>query len=351
MGFFFGSPTSEMQSPAMQVIMTAMASGLVDDPSFERHDTGGSHPESPRRLQAIRERLQRDHLYEQFQPITGAPAGDVQLRRVHDPAYLERLQQACSGRYRFLDSRETPICPESFEIAQRAAGSVLAAVDAVMAGKVANALCLVRPPGHHASANQGSGFCLINHVALAACHLIEHHKLSRVAIVDFDVHHGNGTQEIFQRRSDVLFISLHGHPTQLYPGTGFGWETGKGEGKGFTLNLPIEAGADDAVYLALTDLRVLPALHQFEPQFILLSSGFDAAADDPLADMKMSPEGYAALTRKLMQAADRHCDGSLVSVLEGGYNLRSLAECAASHARTLLAGGDHDLLMSMKAGL
>ena len=216
-------------------------------------------------------------------------------------------------------------------------GGALAGVDAIMQGRVANAFCALRPPGHHAERSSAMGFCFFGNVALAADYTIARHDVQRVAIVDFDVHHGNGTQHLLEERSDVLFISLHEHPDYLYPGTGFAEETGIGEGEGFTINLPIVPPAGDAEYRRLFETRVIPALDEFKPQFIVVSAGFDAAMDDPLAHMEVTAEGFAWMTRALLAAAKRHADGRLLSCLEGGYDLNNLAAGVSAHVRELLA--------------
>ncbi|MEE9212001.1 MAG: histone deacetylase, partial [Phycisphaeraceae bacterium] len=215
-------------------------------------------------------------------------------------------------------------------------------VDQVSAGHVRNAFCAVRPPGHHAEHDRSMGFCIFNNVAIAAEHLIREHGLERVAIIDFDVHHGNGTQHIFEDRADVLYISIHEHPQHLYPGTGFASETGRGPGEGTTINLPVLPGAGDDVYRRLFRQRVIPALDDFSPQVLLISAGFDACKDDPLAHVELSAEGFGWMTQQLRDAAERHCGGRLISMLEGGYDLRSLAECVAVHVGGLLGDAQHD---------
>jgi acetoin utilization deacetylase AcuC-like enzyme len=220
-----------------------------------------------------------------------------------------------------------------------------------MAGQVANAFCAVRPPGHHAESHRSMGFCLFNHVAVAAQHLIDRHGIKRVAIVDWDVHHGNGTQQIFEERPDVLYISLHEHPMHLYPGTGHVWEKGKHKGEGFTLNLPLEPGSGDATYRNAVTEIVEPAVDMFRPEFLLISAGFDAARGDPLAHMEVSPQGFQWMTRRMKALAEKHGGGKLVSTLEGGYDLRNLAECVALHTSSLMQAEGQDELMAMKVGV
>jgi acetoin utilization deacetylase AcuC-like enzyme len=272
------------------------------------------------------------------------------LEAVHDPAYLARLRESCEAGNRFLDEAQTPVCPDTFHCARLGSGAAIAGCDAVMAGLIDRAFCAVRPPGHHAEHGESMGFCFVNHAAVAAQHLIDQHNLERVAIIDFDIHHGNGTQHIFEDRADVLFISIHQHPSTLYPGTGFIWETGTGPGKGATLNLPVEPGAGDTVYRALMNLRVWPTLKKFQPEFLVLSSGFDAAKDDPLGTGNVTEAGFRYITRKLADAADELCGGRLVSILEGGYDPRALAVNVAAHIDVLAEDAPAYGAAGLKAG-
>jgi acetoin utilization deacetylase AcuC-like enzyme len=333
-----------------------MTTALIYDERYLQHQPGPEHPDQPQRLRAIVERLHSTHLWEQLVHIPVAPAEAAAVEALHDRSYIQRVRAACEAGEKFIDEEDSEVCPLSYEVALLAVGGTLAAVDAVMAGAyrgttVRNAFCAVRPPGHHAERDRCMGFCLFNNVALAAQHLIRRHGLQRVAIVDFDVHHGNGTQHLFEQRADVLCISLHEHPSFQYPGTGFAWETGTGPGAGYTLNLPLQPHAGDREYRGAFLTAVLPALDAFKPQFLLLSSGFDACAHDPLGHMVVTAMGYAWMTRQLKMAAERWCGGKLVSVLEGGYDLRALAECTALHVGTLLQPEGHDELMAMKAGM
>ncbi len=324
--------------------------GMIFAERFLRHDTGPNHPERPARLESITTKLRETGMWERFTHLGFEPADLSWIRRLHEPSYVARCFAACESGERTIDSADTVIGPESAEIAQLAVGGVLAAVDAVMAGRVNNAICLVRPPGHHAEADRAMGFCLFNNIAIAAEYLAVQHGLDRVAVLDFDVHHGNGTQHLFEHRRDVLFISLHQHPATLYPGTGYVHETGRGEGEGFTLNLPLDPGSDDDVYRHAMVFKVLPALKAFQPQFLLLSAGFDAAKDDPLAQMNVTPSGYEWMTRFLKTQAQTLCEGRLVSVIEGGYDLRCLAESVLLHAGVLLEPAESNDMMAVKSG-
>ncbi|MCC7144943.1 MAG: histone deacetylase [Phycisphaeraceae bacterium] len=328
-----------------------MSTALVYSDRFFEHQTGPGHPEQPARLKAIVEQLRRDRLWDQLHHLTFQAADEKWPAAVHDAAYLRRVRESCAAGRPFVDVMDSAICPRSYEIALLAVGGVLAAVDAVMAQQADNAFCAVRPPGHHCEFDRSMGFCLLNNVAVAAEYLIQHHHLERVAIVDFDVHHGNGTQHLFEQRPDVLFISLHEHPSYLYPGTGFAWEHGQGDGEGATLNLPLPPRSGDDDYRAAFVRKVIPALERFSPQFLLVSAGFDAAEQDPLAHMKVSDAGFAWMGRRLKEAAEELCAGKIVSVLEGGYNLQKLAVGVARYVAVMLQPPGQDPLMALKAGL
>ncbi len=343
-----------------------MTTGLVYHDRCMDHRTGPGHPERPERLAAVMERLRGLPLWGQLTHLSPTPAPLPAIAAVHDPLYIQRLREAClqcRGRGQgHIDCGDSVVCAESFDIALLAAGGTMAAVDAVMRGPgaidpitnqrgVHNAFCALRPPGHHAERDRSMGFCLFNNIAVAARHLLDHHHLSRIAIVDFDVHHGNGTQHIFEYVPEVLFISVHEHPSYLYPGSGFAWEKGQEAGDGFTLNVPLDPGADDRAYRRAFVQQMLPALDRFSPEFLLVSAGFDASEHDPLAHMKVTSEGFTWMARQLKMAAERHCGGRLVSCLEGGYNLRALAENVTNHIGILLQPEGHDDLMAMKAGM
>jgi acetoin utilization deacetylase AcuC-like enzyme len=316
-----------------------MPTGLIYSEKFLEHDTGPRHPERPQRLAAIVERLKAAHLWNDLVHLPFAPAGVNDIAAVHDADYIKRVEAACQAGERSIDTPDSAICPLSYDVARLAVGGALAACDAVMAGKITNAFCAIRPPGHHAEHAVSMGFCLFDTAAVAAQYLIAHHHLARIAIVDFDVHHGNGTQHLFERRADVFFISLHEHPRQQYPGTGFEHERGKENGEGYTLNIPLPTGSGDDEYRHAFRTQVVPALDKFDPQFLLISAGFDACVDDPLGGMHVTPECFRWMTAQLKAVAERHCKGRLVSLLEGGYNLDRLAECVALHVGALMQEG------------
>jgi len=299
------------------------------------HDTGRHHPERPERLRAIAEAVDEDPWLSRLQRLTAGPASMEDMLRVHDEAYLRRLERACQGGERFIDTPECPLCPRTFEIARLAAGGVLAAVEAVAAGRAANAFCAVRPPGHHAERDRAMGFCYLNNVAIAARWLRERGGFERALIFDWDVHHGNGTQHAFEKDPSVFFCSIHEDPRYLYPGTGFAEEVGREPGRGTTLNLPMLPGSSDEDYRRILTERFLPAARSFRPDFILVSAGFDAHAADPLAHIELSTEAFARMTRMVRELAAEICEGRLVSVLEGGYNLEALQECVTAHLHAL----------------
>ena len=327
-----------------------MPTGLIHDDALLNHDTGPGHPERPDRLRAIVERLKAKGLWDELVHLKFKPATIAQLECVHDPAYIRRVIAICEAGQSHIDSDDTPVCPLSAEVAMLGCGGAVAAVDAVMAGEVDNAFCAIRPPGHHAERARAMGFCLFNAAAVAAQHLIDQHQLTRVAIIDFDVHHGNGTQDIFYNRDDVFFCSIHEHPTYLYPGTGFIHEIGEGPGERFTLNIPMPPQSGDNDYRHALVFKLMPALERFDPEFVLLSAGFDAAAEDPMAHMNVSPEGFGWMTRHLLAEAQHLCGGRVVSILEGGYHLRSLAESTRVHVESLLRDGESSDMMAMKMG-
>jgi acetoin utilization deacetylase AcuC-like enzyme len=293
---------------------------LLSTPSFRDHTPPSHHPERPERADVF------DVVADAFSarggrviaPVT-APRDD--LRRVHDDAYLRRLD-AVRGRAAMLDP-DTFTSPESIDVAGLAAGAALVALDEVLAGRARRAMALVRPPGHHAEADAAMGFCFLNNAAVAAAAALAR-GLSRVAIVDFDVHHGNGTEKTFDEDPRVLFVSTHEWP--LYPGTGPATHTGRGRGQGFTVNVPIEAGATDADYALVFERVVEPAVGAFAPELVIVSAGFDAHERDPIAHMRLTRAGFAAIAASLARLADRHADGRLVAVTEGGYDLGALRE-------------------------
>jgi len=305
---------------------------LYADPCFLDHHTG-PHPESPARLEHITRLLDSSGLSARCERPTWQPVGDDELRAVHDVKYLAELGvlAECGGGR--LDA-DTVVSRASFDVALLAAGAACDAVRRVLAGEDVTALCLVRPPGHHALPHRAMGFCLINNVAVAARLAIDQFKLDRVLVVDWDVHHGNGTQDMFYEEARVAYFSIHRWP--FYPGTGAGDETGRGAGLGFTKNLPIVFGTPRREYLATFTSELQNFAAKTKPQLVLISAGFDSHAADPIGSLGLETEDFAELTRIVRAVADEYAGGRVVSVLEGGYNPPVLAECAALNLRTLM---------------
>lgn len=310
--------------------------GLAIDERFQRHITGAGHPERPERLERVAAALADRGLTESCTNVNVAPAKLDHVYRVHSPEYVARVRDACAGGEPFIDVPDSAICADSYDIALLASGSVINAVSDVMAGRLSNAFCAVRPPGHHAEYDRSMGFCLFNNIAIAARFLLEELAVPRVLVLDWDVHHGNGTQHSFEKEPRVLFISLHGHPEIVYPGTGYAHERGRGAGETYTINLPMLPPSGDAEYRRAFDETILPEADRFAPRFVLISAGFDAHRLDPLAPLQLETETFGWMTDELVAVARQHCDGRLVSVLEGGYDLDALADCVSLHVERLL---------------
>lgn len=310
---------------------------LLRDPVFLDHDTGPGHPERPDRFRVASAVLDSSGLAGKCRSIPWTPANALAIARVHPGAYLDQISRVCEQGGGFLDP-DTPVCPKSHEIALFASGALLAAVDGVLAKESGHksAFCLVRPPGHHSTPDQPMGFCLYNHIAVAARHAQAVHGLRRILIVDWDVHHGNGTQDIFYGDSAVHFLSIHRHGQGFYPGSGSVGETGSGDGLGATQNVALELGTTRKGYLDSFD-RALEIAAAHRPELVLLSAGFDACRGDPVGDLGLEPEDYASLTRSLMALAEAECGGRLVSMLEGGYHLGQLAESVRHHVGEMVA--------------
>jgi acetoin utilization deacetylase AcuC-like enzyme len=308
--------------------------GFVYHDHFLDHDTGPGHPERPDRLSSIVRRLKESGLWEQFRHLTIDEAREASVLAVHTEKHFTFVRDACRDGIRVLDEGDTLACRESFNVAMLAAGATVSAVDAVMKGILSNAFCALRPPGHHAGSDTVMGFCLFNNVAIAASHARNVHSVERIAIIDWDVHHGNGTQEIFYEDPGVFYISTHQFP--FYPGTGSRSERGSGKGLDFTLNIPMRSGSGEKEYLEAFTMEILPALDRYRPDLILISAGFDAHKDDPLANINLTEESFATFTTLTREAANKYCDGRIVSILEGGYNLDALARSVESHVRVLL---------------
>jgi acetoin utilization deacetylase AcuC-like enzyme len=312
-----------------------MATLLISHPSFLEHDTGPYHPERPDRLRAILGALE-DPAFDALVRLAAPAASMEEMTRVHPQDYVEAILgiQPAPGEHVHVDG-DTVMSQGSAEAIQRAAGAVVAGVDAVMQGKVRTAFAAVRPPGHHAAPDVPGGFCLINNAAVGARHAQAKYGVERVAIVDFDVHHGQGTQAVVEPDPTLFYASTHQYP--LYPGTGSPRETGTDNN---VVNVPLRAGSGSAEFRAAWSERILPMLDDFAPELVIVSAGFDAHRADPLAQLEVETEDFVWLTEELLAIADRHAQGRLVSVLEGGYDLNALAESVATHVQSLMQAGD-----------
>ena len=308
-----------------------MTTLIFTHPACVEHDPGASHPECPARLEAVLEALKTAEFKDlEWRDAPRAETG--QLSRVHPRDHVDRVLSLVPKEGHYSLDPDTVLSPSSGEAALRAAGALCAAVDAVVAGEGQNAFCAVRPPGHHAEAARAMGFCLFNNVAVGALHARERHGLARVAVIDFDVHHGNGTQATFAQDSDLFYASTHQFP--FYPGTGSADERGLGN----VVNAPLAPNTGSAEFRQAMNDRILPALGDFAPDFTFISAGFDAHAADPLANLNFVEEDFAWATREIMDIAEASSKGRVVSTLEGGYDLGALASSAAAHVRALMSG-------------
>nr|HID14567.1 histone deacetylase [Anaerolineae bacterium] len=312
-----------------------MDTAYVYDPIYLKHDLP-SHPENARRLKRILSTLEEEGILARLRSLEPRPATVEELQRVHTPEHIERVQRKAQTGGGYLDP-DTYVCSRSFDAALMAAGGVVRAVEVVLAGEIDNAFALVRPPGHHATATRAMGFCLFNNVAVAARAALAESKVRRVFIADFDVHHGNGTQDAFASDPAVFYFSTHQYPH--YPGTGHWSETGHGAGEGTVLNVPLPPGVGDAGYAQVFSELVWPLAERFRPGLILVSAGYDAHWSDPLAQMNLSLTGYAWLEQELVRMAGRLCSGRIVFTLEGGYQLDVLA-CGVLNAFYAMLGED-----------
>lgn len=311
------------------------ATGFVYHEDYLRHDTG-DHPESAERLICIMRKLEEGGLTKKMERVLPVRASQEQIEYVHASAYVKKVE-AMSRRGGGMLDPDTPLCGDTYDIALLAAGGVIKAVDAVMdeSNALRHIFALVRPPGHHATPNRGMGFCIFNNVAIAAEHFKRKYGVKRILIADWDVHHGNGTQDVFFEDPSVLYFSMHQYPH--YPGTGWINEVGKGEGEGFTVNVPLPIGTGDAGYLYALNTILVPIAAEFQPEFVLVSAGFDAHTADPLASMHVTSRGYGLFTDVIMAIAKKSCGGRVVLTLEGGYNLDAIAESTLSVFNSLLA--------------
>lgn len=297
--------------------------GIVKDKRYLHHSTGFAHPESPERLAAIYEMLENPLMAWKFTQIEPREATHKEIETIHTPSYVEYIAGTAGQRSVFLDP-DTATSPETYSIAKLAVGGVCNAINSVITGDVDNAFASVRPPGHHAERDAAAGFCIFNNVAIGAMHAILKHNMKRVLIVDWDLHHGNGTQHSFYSDPRILYFSTHQYP--YYPGTGSLQEIGQGKGEGYTINVPLRGGAGDASFVKIFREILQPVALEFKPELVLLSAGFDTYFQDPLGAMRVTPEGFSAMARILLNIADACCQGRLVAVLEGGYHIQGLTK-------------------------
>ena len=306
-----------------------MATALLTHPDCVRHEMGDGHPESPERLKSVLRALESSGLAAKLRAVEAPAATREQLERVHEPELVELVFASAPSRgYAYLDP-DTSMNPSSLSAAVHAAGALVKATDMVVDGEVARAFCAVRPPGHHATRDRAMGFCMFNNVAVGAAHALQAHGLERVAVLDFDVHHGNGTEDAFHDDPRVMLCSTFQHPYYPYSGADSGNE--------HIVNTPLPAMTDGKGFRAAAERDWLPALDRFKPQLVFVSAGFDAHRDDPLAYLKLADEDYRWVTERLLEVANRHAQGRVVSTLEGGYNTEALARCVVEHV-SVLAG-------------
>jgi len=310
--------------------------GFLYDERYLLHDTGPNHPESPERLKAIYQGIKQAGLLPNLTLIQAMRADLEWIETVHSKNYIKRFEAACRSGNSTFDSPDNQMCAETFETALLAVGGVLDTVRQVMTGQIDNVFCAVRPPGHHAEREFAMGFCYFNNVAIAARYLQAEWAIQRVGIVDFDVHHGNGTQHIFEEDPTVFYYSIHQHPTFAFPGTGRVFETGEDEGVGTTRNYPVLPGHGDKEYQGLVERDLMPVMEAFCPEVILVSAGFDAHVDDDMSNIQLSTEGFSRIMQRIVALADFCSNGRLISVLEGGYCIKRLPELAVNHVKILL---------------
>ncbi|MEO6393760.1 MAG: histone deacetylase [Pyrinomonadaceae bacterium] len=311
-----------------------MSTAIIHHPIFQEHDTGEGHPETSARYTAVMEALRGDAaLWPQLIEIEARPAARGDVQAAHSPQHFKTVERAVSSGQGYLDN-DTIVSMHSMEAALRGAGAACQAVDAIMAGTVKNAFIPARPPGHHATSDSAMGFCLFNNVAIAAKYAQNRYReIERVAIVDWDVHHGNGTQGIFFDDPTVFFFSIHQYP--WYPGSGSRGETGMGRGRGFTVNAPVRAHTPAAEHRRMFEVEIAEISSRFRPDLMIISAGFDAHLGDPLGQLRLEDADFVKMTRTVMQWADDACDGRVVSCLEGGYNLATLGRTVAAHVGEL----------------
>ena len=311
-----------------------MKTGLYTNPIFLEHNTG-QHPENANRLRAILDKLESDKLMGKFKVEAGRTATSAEIKMLHTEKLISEVETASESGAKTLHTRDCVISAQTYKASLHAVGSVLDAALEVAERRLDNAFCAVRPPGHHAEFDTAMGFCFFNNIALAAEFLSREMGFQRILIIDFDVHHGNGTQHFFEERSDIFFVSMHQDPRTCYPGTGFAKENGRGVGTGYTLNIPVPPGIEDAEYLQIFSTDVKPKLEEYNPDFVLISAGFDAHRDDPLASLNLTESTFKKLSFELKRLAEQTAGGRMLSILEGGYDLNALSSCVSEHLQIL----------------
>ncbi len=312
--------------------------GYLHDLRYMLHDTGPYHPEMAERLTAIHQGIESGGLLPHLIEISAVMADMKWILKVHDEAYVRRFEEVCLSGNKTFDYSDNQMCTDTFETAKLAVGGVIETARRVMTGELDNGFCAVRPPGHHAEVREAMGFCYFNNVAICARYLQQEWQIKRVGIIDIDVHHGNGTQHIFEDDPSVFYYSIHQHPSFAFPGTGRDFEDGIKSGRGYTKNSPVLPGKGDQEYQRLFEQDLIPAMSSFQPEFIIVSAGFDAHQDDDMADMKLTTDSFTWMMEQIIAVADRYSKGRIISVLEGGYALERLPELAQNHVRALLNG-------------
>lgn len=319
---------------------------FVTHPDYTKHFPTYDHPECPDRVTAIAKLVENSALAEHVDILHPEPAPIDQVTLVHSPAYLEKLKTACENGKFWFDYEDTYINAFSYEIALLSAGGCIEGARAVLEGPYERVFCSVRPPGHHAAGDLGMGFCLLNNIAITARVAQRQWGLGKIMILDWDVHHGNGTQEIFEKDPSVFYVSIHEHPTFIFPGTGRRWERGSGPGSGYSMNIPLPPGAGDGEYIHSMESHVIPAIKEFAPELILISAGFDAHNQDPISDMTVTEEGFRKLTALTLEASRDYSSGKVVSILEGGYHLEALKASVRMHLEELIFFGKEGKCLS-----
>lgn len=310
-----------------------MVTSLITSEKFKDHITGPGFPESPERLDAIINHLELSGLIKELDVVEPIRKDKNFCKLVHDNEYITRVRQACELGAPIVDTGDNPISKNSYDTALLAVGGITEAVDRVFTGKANNAMALLRPPGHHAEKGMAMGFCLFNNVAIAARYAQQNYEVEKVAIIDFDVHHGNGTQHIFESDPTVMYVSLHQYP--FYPGSGSADEMGSGNAKGTTINYPLKAGVGDKEFIDIFNDSLSDKVLKYNPDLIIVSAGFDAHMDDPIGGLRVTTEGYHNMSKTITKIAGEVCGGKIISSLEGGYNLKALAESVAAHLKAL----------------